>query len=119
MIEVISSEKFKAEIFDLEKDAPLKYDGALPTIVNFYATWCGPCMMFAPVLEKIAEEFKGRINVYKMDVDVTPEVPREFSVLSVPTTLFIHPDQDETCLVSGSASIEKMKAAIAELWKIK
>jgi thioredoxin-like negative regulator of GroEL len=115
MVEVIGTEKFKNEIFDLEKDEPLP--GIRPTLVNFFATWCGPCAHFAPILDQLAEEYAGRVDIFKMDIEESPEVPKEFTILSVPHTLFVCPGKD-TVLVAGGTSIEKMRQAILEIFAI-
>jgi thioredoxin 1 len=66
-----------------------KYEGDKPCIVDFYATWCGPCKQLSPILEEVAKEYEGKINVYKIDVDQENELASVFGVRSIPTLLFI------------------------------
>lgn len=78
------SEKFlNMENFDEEVNNSEKL-----VLVDFYATWCGPCKMLAPVLENIAEEYQDKINVYKVNVDEEMELARKFNIVSIPTLIF-------------------------------
>ena len=73
MAKVISSSEFQSEV--LESDVPV--------LVDFFATWCGPCKMVAPILDEVAEEVAGKAKVYKVDVDLA----QRYSVMSVPTMI--------------------------------
>lgn len=59
-----------------------------PMVVDFWATWCGPCRMMSPVVDKMAEKFDGRVTVGKLNVDENPEACEEYGVMSIPTMLF-------------------------------
>ena len=63
---------------------------SVPVLVDFTATWCGPCKQLAPIVEKIADEFEGRIKVGKLDIDDAPQTTRKYGVRSVPTVLVFH-----------------------------
>ena len=70
---------------DTFEDVVLKAD--LPTAVDFWAVWCGPCKMIAPVLEEIADEYDGRLQVAKLDVDYNSQSAMQFGVMSIPTLI--------------------------------
>ena len=74
----ITSENFEQEV--------LKSD--LPVLVDFWATWCGPCMMLAPIVEEIAEEYQGKIKVGKVNVDEEGALAMQFGIQSIPTLLY-------------------------------
>lgn len=75
MSEVISSKDFQAKVMDADK----------PVLVDFFATWCGPCKRLAPVLDEVAQEVAGKAYVYKVDIDQSPDLAASFRVNSVPT----------------------------------
>lgn len=60
---------------------------SLPVLVDFFAEWCGPCKMAAPIIDKLAGEFAGKVNVFKMDVDANPAKPGELGIMSIPTVI--------------------------------
>ena len=62
--------------------------GNLPLVVDFWATWCGPCRMIAPIIEKLAEKYDGKIVVGKCDVEENDELAAEFGIRNIPTILF-------------------------------
>ena len=62
-----------------------KFLGERPALIDFYATWCGPCKMLAPVLDELAEEYEGKIDIYKIDVDAEEELAALFGIRSVPS----------------------------------
>ncbi|MDD4848222.1 MAG: thioredoxin [Bacteroidales bacterium] len=88
-----------------------KYLGDKPAIVDFYATWCGPCNSIAPILEELATEYKDQIYVYKIDTDQEPELSAAFGIRSIPTLLFI-PLKGNPQISKGALPKSSLKDAI-------
>ncbi|MCG2651874.1 thioredoxin [Alloprevotella tannerae] len=106
---------FKKQIMDFEANPQeWKYLGDKPAIIDFYATWCGPCKATAPVLEKIAEKYDGRINVFKVDVDKEQELAALFGVRSIPSLLFI-PMNEKPQMATGAMMQNDFERAIADI----
>ncbi|UCG60558.1 MAG: thioredoxin [Candidatus Zixiibacteriota bacterium] len=74
----ITDDTFEEEVLQSDK----------PVIVDFWATWCGPCKMIAPILEEIADEYSGRVKVVKLDVDVNNQTAGKYNIMSIPSLLF-------------------------------
>lgn len=90
----LTTQGFKEKVFNYEKEAEWSYKGQLPVLIDFYADWCGPCKMVAPVLEELSKEYEGRLNIYKVDTEVEQELASVFGIRSIPTFLFIPVDGD-------------------------
>lgn len=89
----LNYDQFSSLVVDPNKISDWQFLGDKPAIVDFYASWCGPCKTLAPVLDDVASEYDDRIDVYKIDVDKEPELANAFKVRSVPTLLFIPCDK--------------------------
>jgi len=85
----LTTEMFKKDIFDYTDSKEWNYKGELAAIIDFYADWCGPCKTVAPILEELSDEYKGKINIYKIDTEVEQELSAAFSIRSIPSMLFI------------------------------
>ena len=89
MIEHLTKETFLNKVFNYEKNKEWKYEGEKPCIIDFYADWCGPCKVVAPVLEDLANDFDGKINVFKVDTEAEQELASVFGIRSIPSFLFV------------------------------
>jgi thioredoxin 1 len=88
----MTTKDFKEKIFNYETEQDWKYLGELPAIIDFYADWCGPCKMVAPILEELSNEYEGKLVIYKVNTDKEQELSAVFGIQSIPTILFIGAD---------------------------
>ena len=109
----ITAKEFKERIFDYETESEWKYKGSLPAIVDFYADWCGPCRMIAPILEELSNEYSGKLVIYKIDTDKEPEISGLFGIQSIPTLLFI-PMEGSILVNKGAVPKNALKKVIEE-----
>lgn len=109
----LNAEQFNAKVYDMNKE-DLVYLGDKPAIVDFTATWCGPCQRIAPILEELAKEYEGKIVIYKVDVDKNKPLARSFNVSSIPAVMFI-PVGGEPVMTVGSRDKAKFQSEIETL----
>ncbi len=86
--EHLTKTTFAEKVFNFELNKEWKFEGELPCIIDFYADWCGPCKMVAPILEELSMEYAGKINVYKIDTEAEQELASVFGIRSIPSMLF-------------------------------
>jgi thioredoxin len=106
----LTSETFRTTICDITKE-DAKFIGERPAIVDFTATWCGPCRKLAPILEELAKEYRGKVDIYKVDVDKCGDLAKAFRISSIPAVLFIPVDGTPQMMV-GLRSKEAFKKDI-------
>ena len=86
----ISKKEFFTKVADyMNTDGEWQFLGDKPALIDFYASWCGPCKMLSPVLDEIAGEYNGRVDVYTVDVDRDADLAAAFGIRSIPTMLFV------------------------------
>lgn len=90
------------------------YLGDKPAIIDFYADWCGPCKMIAPILEELAAEYEGQIYIYKIDTEAEQQLAGEFGIRSIPTILFV-PMGEEPQMTQGALPKDTFKKVIEEV----
>ena len=116
-MEHLTKESFQKKVFDYEKNKEWTFEGELPCIVDFYADWCGPCKMVAPVLEDLSKEYAGKINVYKVDTDKEQELASIFGIRSIPSILFV-PREGKPQMAMGAMPKEAFVQAISDILKV-
>lgn len=115
----LTKAEFLAKVANYEANpTEWKYLGDKPCIIDFYATWCGPCKAIAPVLEELAAEYGNDIYIYKVDVDKEEELAAAFSIRSVPTILFV-PMSGAPQMAQGGLPKATFKQAIEEVLLVK
>lgn len=92
MIEHLTLDTFKTKVFDFEQNKEWKFEGNEPCIIDFYADWCGPCKMVAPILEELSKEYGSKLNIYKVNTEDERELAAMFGIQSIPSLLFVPKD---------------------------
>ena len=111
----INKQEFITQIMDFEKNPnEWIYLGNKPCIIDFYASWCGPCAMIAPILNQLANEYEGKINIYKVDTEVERELAAAFGIRSIPTLIFC-PTNDNPHQFNGGMPKDEFDRVIKEL----
>ena len=88
----LTKQKFLDDIFNYETEKEWNFKGDKPAIIDFYANWCGPCRMVAPIMEELSDEYAGKLDVYKIDTEAEQELAAVFGIRSIPSILFIPVD---------------------------
>ncbi len=113
-MEHLTKATFLKKVFDYESNKEWKFEGELPAIIDFYADWCGPCRMVAPVLEQLSKEYEGKINIYKIDTEAEQELAAVFGIRSIPSLLFI-PKEGKPQMAMGALPKESFVQAINDI----
>jgi thioredoxin len=108
----LTKEEFLSKVVNYEENpTEWKYLGDKPAIVDFYASWCGPCKMIAPILEELAAQYEGKIYIYKVDTEQERELAAVFNIRSIPTLLFV-PMDGSPQIANGAMSKSQFEEAI-------
>lgn len=108
----LTKEEFLKKVANYEDDkTSWKYLGDKPAIIDFYASWCGPCKMLSPILDELAEEYGDEIYIYKIDTEQEQELAAAFGIRSIPTLLFA-PMGEDPQMAQGALPKNELKKAI-------
>ena len=111
MPEHLTKETFLEKVFDYENKKEWEFQGELPAVIDFYADWCGPCKMVAPIVEELSEEYEGKVDFYKIDTEEQQELAAAFGIQSIPSLLFI-PKDGKPQMAAGALPKETFKQVI-------
>jgi thioredoxin 1 len=114
MIEFLTKDTFISKVFNYETNKEWKFEGEIPCIIDFYADWCGPCKMVAPILEDLAKEYDGKLNVYKIDTEAEQELASVFGIRSIPSLLFV-PKEGQPQMAMGALPKETFVKAFKDV----
>ena len=110
----LTEDEFVDKVYDFRNgQAQLEFKGDKPVIVDFFATWCGPCKRLAPIMDELREEYDGKIDIYKIDVERCPNLSAAFGIQSIPTLLFI-PMNEEPKMSQGALPKNNLKQIIED-----
>ena len=110
----LTTEQFKLKVFDYKTNKNWKFEGNMPVVVDFYATWCGPCKMMSPIMEELAVKYAGKVIFYKVDTDKESELAQAMGIQSLPTFLFIPKDKQPQAAM-GAMPKETVEKAINDI----
>lgn len=113
-MEHLTKQTFQEKVFNFENNKEWNFEGDLPCLIDFYADWCGPCKMVAPILEELSEEYKGKINIYKVDTESEQELAAIFGIRSIPSLLFC-PKDGQPQMAMGALPKETFIKAIDDI----
>lgn len=113
-MEHLTAETFKSKVFNYETNQEWKFEGKLPVLIDFYADWCQPCKMVAPILEELSTEYQGKIDIYKVDTEAQQELASIFGIRSIPSLLFC-PLNGEPQMATGALPKPELSRAIEEI----
>lgn len=117
MVEHLTSKTFKDKVFNYETNKDWKFEGQKPALIDFYADWCAPCKMVAPILEELASEYEGKVDIYKVDTEQEREIAGMFGIQSIPSLLFI-PTDGQPQMAMGALPKDSFEKAFKDVLKI-
>ncbi len=117
MLEHLTKDTFKEKVFNFDENKEWKFEGEKPCLIDFYADWCQPCKIVAPILEELNEEYNGDINIYKVNTEQEQELAGMFGIRSIPSLLFV-PKDDQPQMALGALPKDTLEKAIKDVLKV-
>ena len=117
MLEHLTKETFKRKVFNFELNQDWKYEGDKPCLIDFYANWCGPCKMIAPILEDLQKEYGNNLVIYKVNTEEEQELAGMFGIQSIPSLLFV-PLEGQPQMAMGALPKQTFEKALADVLKV-
>jgi thioredoxin 1 len=114
MVEHLTKETFLNKVFNYENNKEWKFEGEKPCIIDFYADWCGPCKTVGPVLEELAKDFDGKLDVFKVNTEEEQELASAFGIRSIPSFLFV-PSEGQPQMAMGALPKETFIKAFKDV----
>jgi thioredoxin len=113
-MEYLTKQTFTEKVFNYEVNKEWKFEGTRPCLIDFYADWCGPCKMVAPILEELSKEYDGKIDIYKVNTEQEQELSGAFGIQSIPSLLFV-PAEGQPQMAQGALPKDSLKKAIDDI----
>jgi len=116
-MENLTKEVFKEKVFDFENNKDWNFAGDKPCIIDFYADWCAPCRTLTPIMEELSEEYKGKVDIYKIDTEKEQELASIFGIRSIPSILFV-PKEGQPQMATGALPKDALKKGIKDVFDV-
>ena len=117
MTEILTKETFLEKVSNFEENKDWKFEGERPALIDFYADWCGPCKMIAPILEQLSEEYGDKLDIYKIDTEAEQELAAAFGIRSIPSMLFCSAE-GQPQMANGALPKPELERIIADVLKV-
>jgi len=117
MTEHLTVDTFKEKVFNFEENKEWKFAGEKPCLIDFYADWCAPCKIVAPILEELSEEYDGKLDVYKINTEDQRELSAMFGIQSIPSLLFV-PKYGQPQMALGALPKDTLEKALKDVLKV-
>lgn len=108
----IDTKYFIDDIAKIDGDS-LTYIGDTPAIIDFYASWCGPCKKLSPIMEKLSKKYEGKVNFYKIDVDKSSDLANTLNIKAIPTLIFLKDSLSSVIIMEGFMSETELEYNIS------